>query len=63
MRVRVDIGARRRIRLGVFDLLVDRVGVDYDAHGAAEMLVAQLRRAAQVDQRIGLGIERPHPVA
>jgi len=44
--MRVDIGARGRIGLGVFDLFVDRVGVDHNAHRAAQMLFAQLGRAA-----------------
>ena len=63
MCVRVDIGARRKVGLGVFDLLIDRVGIDHDAHGAAQVLLAQLRRATQIDQRVGLGVERPHGFA
>ena len=35
MRMRVEIGAGCRVGLGVFDLLVDRVGIDHDAHRAA----------------------------
>ena len=58
MRVGVEIGARRRVGLGVFDLLIDRVGVDHDAHRAGEVLLAQLGRAAQIDQPVGLGVER-----
>ena len=46
MGVGIDIGARRRISLGVFDLLIDRVGIDHDAHRAAQMLLAQLGGAA-----------------
>ena len=30
MRVRVEIGARGGIGLGVFDLLVDGIGVDHE---------------------------------
>jgi hypothetical protein len=63
MRVRVEIGARTRIGLGVFDLLIDRVGIDHDARAAGHMLVAQPRRAAEIDERIGIAIEIPHRVA
>ena len=63
MRVRAEIGAGRPVGLGVFDLLIDRVGVDHDAHRAVQMILAQLGRAAQIDQPVGLGQERAYPLA
>ena len=60
MRVGVEIGARRRIGLGVLDLLIDGVGVDHDAHRAGEVLLAQLGGPAQIDQAVGLGVKPPH---
>ena len=52
VRVRVEIGARRRIGLRVFDLLVHGIGVDHDPDRARQGPLAQPGRAAQVDQRI-----------
>ena len=54
--------ATRRVlqSLGEFDLFVDRVGIDHDAHWAPQMLVAQFGRAAQIDQPVGLGVEELH---
>ena len=61
--MRLDIGVRRGIGLGVFDLLVDRVGVDHDPHRAAQVVLAQPADAAQIDQPVGFGEEPPHPLA
>ncbi len=60
MRVRGEIGALRGIALGVVDLLVARVGVDQDAHRAAQMLLAQIMRTAQIDERVGLAVKAVH---
>src|SRR6516165_888421 len=41
MRVRVEISAGGSVGRRVFDLLIDRVGIDHDAHRASEMLLPQ----------------------
>ncbi len=63
MRVRIKIGAGCRIGPGVFDLFIDRVGVDHDAHRTAQVLRAQRGCAAQIDQPVRLAIEGAHPLA
>jgi len=40
MCVGVEIGAGRSIGLRVFNLLVDGIGIDHDADGTSEMLLA-----------------------
>ena len=39
--------------LGDFDLGADRVRLQIDANGDAQVLVAKHRRAAEVDERVG----------
>ena len=63
MRVRVDIGAGVGVGAGIFDLLVDRIGVDDDAHRAGQMLVAQAGGPAQIDQPVRLGVKPAHLLA
>jgi len=55
--MRVEIGLRLGIGAGIFDLLVDRIGIDHDPPLAGEVMLAQPRRAAEIDQRVGFAEE------
>jgi hypothetical protein len=61
--MRVEIGARCLIGPGVFNLLINRIGIDHDAHRTAQVFLAQPGRAAQIDQPVRLGVEGAHPLA
>jgi len=49
----VEIGLRGGIGLGVFDLLIDRVGVDHHATPACQVMIAQPGGSAQIEQGVG----------
>ena len=59
--VQGEAGDRRRfggIGLGVFDLLVDRIGIDHQPARADHVMLAQPCGTAEIDQRVGF-LEQP----
>src|SRR5262245_9948863 len=58
MRVSIKVSSRRAISRCIFDLLINRIGIDQNPDRATQMLFAQLCCAAEIDDAVGFGVER-----
>jgi hypothetical protein len=60
MRVGGEIAAGGLVSHSIFDLFIDRIGIDHDPGRTGEVLISQPSSAAEVYQSVGLAIERIH---